>query len=162
MPWQDLLRRASFAIIDALRGDARNALPPPLRGSTWVRNRFSRVLCHACFHENDEIYRFCQNCRCEAPRGFPLVGNGANLLQVNETQLRTRYDQFRSFQKDRIGQRRKSTVADGFDKLMRSRSDRASGWEDASPEMVVDWLCVLDSQSNGNTIVYAISCPQVG
>ena len=53
-------------------------------------------------------------------------------------------------------------MADGFDKFMRSRSDRASGWEDASPEMVVEWLCFLDSQGNGTTIVHATACPQVG
>ena len=135
---------------------------PALRGPTWVRDRCRRVLCHACFHENDETYRFCQNCRCEAPRGCPPVENGANRLQVNETQLRTRYDQFRAFQRDKVGQRRKSAVADGFDKFMRSRSDRASGWEDASPEMVVEWLCFLDSQCNRTTIVHATSCPQVG
>ena len=43
----------------------------------------------------------------------PPVRNGFNLLQVNETQLRTRYDQFRSFQKETVGQRRESDVADG-------------------------------------------------
>ena len=132
MPLQDLSGRASFAIINAPRGEAINTSLPALRGPTWVRDRCRRVLCHACFHENDETYRFCQNCRCEAPRGCPPVENGANRLQVNETQLRTRYDQFRAFQRDKVGQRRKSTVADGFDKFMRSRSDRASGWEDAS------------------------------
>ena len=162
MPLQDLSGRASFAIIDAPRGEAINTPLPALRGPTWVRDRCRRVLCHECFHENDETYRFCQNCRCEAPRGCPPVENGANRLQVNETQLRTRYDQFRAFQRDKVGQRRKSAVADGFDRFMRSRSDRASGWEDASPEMVVEWLCFLDSQGNGTTIVHATSCPQVG
>ena len=93
---------------------------PPLRGPTWVRDRCRQVLCHACFHENDETHRFCQNCRCEAPRGCSPIGNDANRLQANETQLRTRYDQFRSFQRDKVGQRRKSAVADGFDKFMRS------------------------------------------
>ena len=162
MPLQDLSGRASFAIIDAPRGEAINTPLPALRGPTWVRHRCRRVLCHECFHENDETYRFCQNCRCEAPRGCPPVENGANRLQVNETQLRTRYDQFRAFQRDKVGQRRKSAVADGFDRFMRSRSDRASGWEDASPEIVVEWLCFLDSQGNGTTIVHATSCPQVG
>ena len=119
-------------------------------------------MCHACFHENDETYRFCQNCRCEAPRGCPPVENGAIRLQVNDTQLRTRYDQFRAFQRHKVRQRRKCAVADGFDKFIRSRSDRASGWEDASPEMGVEWLCFLDSQGNGTTIVHATSCPQVG
>ena len=162
MPLQDLLCRASFAIIDAPLVEAVNTPLPPLRGPTWVRDRYRRVLCHACFHENDETYRFCQNCRCEAPRGCSPIENGANRLQVNETQLRTRYDQFRAFQRDKVGRQRKTAEVDGFYKFMRSRSDRASGWEDASPEMVVEWLCFLDSQGNGSTIVRATSCPHVG
>ena len=159
---QDLLRRASFALIEALRGDAKNAPPPPLRGPTWVRDRCRRVLCHACFHENDETYRFCQNCSRVSPRGPPEVGNDSNLLVVHETPLRIRYDQFFSFQNEKVGQRRKSAVADGFDKFVRSRSNGASGWEDASPDRVVEWLCFLDSQGKGTTIVHATSCPQVG
>ena len=97
---------------------------------------------------------------------FPLSGtaqtSSASLLQVNETQPRTRYDQLRSFQRDKVGQRHKSAMADGFDRFMRSRSDRASGWEDASPEMAVEWLRFIDPQGNGTTIiVHATSCPQV-
>ena len=159
---QDLFRRASFIIVEALRGDARNAPLPPLQRPTWVRDWCRWVLCHACFHENDEAYRLCQSCSCEAPRGLPSVGNGSNFLVVNETQQRTRYDQFRSFQKEKVGQRRKTAVADGFDKFVRSRSNGASGWEDAPLVMVVEWLCFLDSQGNGTTIVHATSCPQVG
>ena len=34
-------------------------------------------------------------------RGPPPVGNGSNLVQVNETQLSTRYDQSRSFRRTR-------------------------------------------------------------
>ena len=158
---QDLLRRASFAIIEALRGNARNASLPPLRGPTWVRDRCRWVLCHACFHENDETYRFCQNCSCEASRGLPQIGDGSDLLVVNETQLRTGYDQFHSFQKQKVGQRRKSAVADVFDKFVGSRSNGASGWEDASPVMVEEWLCFLDFQGNETTIVHATSCPRV-
>ena len=159
---QDLLRRASFALTEALRGDAKNAPPPPLRGPTWVRDRCRRILCHSCFHENDETYRFCQSCSREAPRGPPAVGNDSNLLVVNETPLRIRYDQFCSFQNEKVGQRRKSAGADGFDKFVRSRSNGASGWEDASPDRVVEWLCFLDSQGKGTTIVHAPSYPQVG
>ena len=159
---QDLLRRASIALIEALRGDAKNAPPPPLRGPIWVRDRCRRVLCHSCFHEKDETYRFCQNCSGEAPRGLPAVGNGSNLLVVNETPLRTRYDQFCSFQNENVGQRRKSAVADGFDMFVRSRSKGVSGWEDASPVMVVEWLCFLDSQGKGTTIVHATSCSLEG
>ena len=162
VPLQDLSDRASFAIINSPREEAINTPLPPLRGPTWVRDRCRQVLCHACFHENDETYRFCQNCRCEAPRGCAPVENDANRLQVNETQLRTRYDQFRAFQRDKVGQRRKSAVANGLDKFMRSRSDRAAWWEDASAEMVIERLRFLDSQGNGTTIVLATSCPQVG
>ena len=81
---------------------------------------------------------------------------------VNETQLCTRYGKFHSFQKEKVGQRRKSAVVDGFDKFVRSRSNGASGWEDASPVMVVEWLYFFDSQANGITTVHATSCPHVG
>ena len=101
-----------------------------------------------CFHENDETYRFCQNCRCEAPRGLPPVRNGFNLLQVNEIQLRTRYDQFRSFQKETVGQRRESAVADGVVPF-----ERNVGGGRCLPKMVVEWLCFLHSQGNVTTIV---------
>ena len=59
-----------------------------------------------------------------------------------------------------MGQRRKSVVADGFDKFMRSRSNGASRWEDASPEMVFEWLCFLDSQGSGTTIEHATCAPR--
>ena len=97
----------------------------------------------------------------KAPRGLPLVGNGSNLLVVDETQLHTRYDQFRSFQKENVG-RRKSAVTDGFDTFVRSRSNGASGVGDASLVMVVEWLCFLGSQGNGTMTVQATLCPQVG
>ena len=42
----------------------------------------------------------------KVPRGLPSVGNGSTLLVVDETQLRTRYDQFRAFQKENVGQRK--------------------------------------------------------
>ena len=139
---QDLLRRASFALIEALRGDAKNAPPPRLRGPTWVRDRCRRVLCHSYFHENDETYRFCQNCSSDAPRGPPAVGNDSNLLVVNETPLRIRYDQFCSFQNEKVGQRRKSAVADGFDKFVRSRTERPGG---KTPPRIGWWSCYASS-----------------
>ena len=45
---------------------------------------------------------------------------------------------------------------------MWSRSNRTPRWEDAPPQMVVEWLCFLHSQGNVTTIVHATSCSQVG
>ena len=123
---QDHFHRASFTILDALHGDSSSALPPPLRRSTWVRDRCRRVLCRASFRENEDISVLSQLPLRSVPRSWP-VWNGPDLLQVKKTLLRTRYDHFCIFQVDKVENWCKSARADGFDKFMRSPSHGRRG-----------------------------------
>ena len=92
----------------------------------------------------------------------PPFWDVSNLFEINENLALTRYYQFRSFQADKVGRRRKSAIVDSFDKFMSSHSTGASGWEDAAPAMLVDGLCSLNSQGKDITIVRDTSCPHVG
>ncbi|CAM9967931.1 unnamed protein product, partial [Sphacelaria rigidula] len=62
----------------------------------------------------------------------------------------------------KVGHRRKSVVADDFDRFMRQRSGGAVGWENATPEQVVNYLAYKDSQGTGTKVVHVLQCPQIG
>ncbi|CAM9782122.1 unnamed protein product, partial [Sphacelaria rigidula] len=122
-----------------------------------------RVLCGAYLEHNDGNYRFCQ--RCGVPTKLTLPAprpRGEAPLHITDILLNDRLAAFDAARAARVGHRRKSVVADYFDRFIHQRSGGAMGWENATPEQVVDYLAYKDSQGTGTKVVHVGQCPQIG
>ncbi|CAM9967174.1 unnamed protein product, partial [Sphacelaria rigidula] len=122
-----------------------------------------RVLCGACLGHNDGNYRFCQSCCVPAKLTRPAPRpQGEAQLHINDSLLNDRPAVFAAARAAKVGHRRKSVVADDVDRFIRQRSGGAVGWENATPEQVVDYLAYKDSQGTGTKVVHVLHCPQIG
>ena len=62
----------------------------------------------------------------------------------------------------RRGEQRKCVNADNFDAFVRTHTQGALGWAAALDTDVLYWLCWLDTEGAGNTVVHTPHCPGVG
>ena len=83
-------------------------------------------------------------------------------LRVDTTRLRERKEQFLRARASKQSELRKHRVAAEFDRFICAMSGSARNWTQATDQDVVDWLCFLDTQGEGTTVVHAPRCVEFG
>lgn len=121
------------------------------------------ALCGRCDTANVVTFNFCHACGTRPHSGAPVPRQPrAQPVTINESALHERRNEVLAAIRGRKGRQRKCVVADGFDAFVRVHFGGLRGWVSAMDTDVLDWLCWLDSQGAGNTVVHTRLCPGVG
>ena len=83
-------------------------------------------------------------------------------MSIDIAKLRARGADVLVTMSDRRALQRKCLVADEFDAFMLSASGQRRYWKQAPDRRVFDYLCYLDTQDGGITLVHDRDCPGVG
>lgn len=86
----------------------------------------------------------------------------ASPVPIDHDWLQARRRQILAAVANRLGQVRKSKVADDIDYFVHAFSGGQPDWEQVAPEDVFNWFCFLGTQGTGTTVVHLRSCPGVG
>ena len=81
-------------------------------------------------------------------------------LQVDKTCLQQRKTQFLQARVSKQSELRKHQIAAEFDPFIHAISGAARNWTQATYQDVVDWLCFLDTQGDGTTVVHVPTCTE--
>lgn len=104
-------------------------------------DRILQVLCSQCKARNEATFNFCQHCGTPPFRGLLAPRASGIAVVIDDDLLQARKATVLASMNGKAGQQRKCAVADKFDAFLRERSKGLRGWENATDDDVLEWLC---------------------